>query len=398
MISASSTNERILTQINQDLLDLSEDPLSNALDLLFLLESNVDSPQVAQLIEWSNSWLIKILVQKEISRYADRDFTSALICRFALRRAKKLREKIPLETLKERFDHFLDGNSFFDSFGFTALIVMSLHQDIAGHESYDRVVSWLREEIRQRLVFSDSKNIVFACLFLETVDDEAILSDLVDYAVWSMEQAAVVSTYDKLYLAWTIWRQRTRVKRIDAATLRTAVQSVLQNSNILQQEEAYVDPTLQELYGSPMTYRPSRLALIILFDLNRSFYDNTVTLAREELSHVGRLARVGSIISLGEFLLAAILAYYSYALGWLGVSEFVSSPSGVQIAITHILLLTSIVFLLVTGMSLFYDTLVKPTTIDRIIIMDLKSRLVRYMKEILIAIAASTLMLLAVGR
>jgi len=233
-------------------------------------------------------------------------------------------------------------------------------------------------------------------LFLEANHSESSLIELADYAAWAIEQSTV-SLYDKLYLAWTIWRMRTKITRTSKERIRILTQETLNNLMIFFQEP-YIDQNTEDAYGLPRGYRPSKIALAVYFDLQRAFQKDTITVSKEEFEQVGVLARFSGMLGVLGLVLSIAIGHYASTSGMLKVGDLTISGGGVERVLANLLVVTPMFLLAASGGSLVYDGFIRPVTVDQIIIANLNARLRKYLTSFVAVILGSLVVLLIVGR
>lgn len=383
------TMERIIIdKIEYDLRkieDYFKDPLGYSVYLLFMLKNNRRSPEIEHLVDWMNSWIDNKINQRTFSRFVDKEFASASFAYFSLKTYKQLRTKVQMQNLKQLTSEFIEDNRFFGNF--TLSVIILCMSDIKDEiESYSSVLEWIKNETNKKVVLNDAKNLVLASMLFQKLDSKDYLKKLVDYC-WERLSENNVPYYDELYYSYVLWKFKELRGEKDVPKIREFTDSSIRNAERFLREEP-VDESLKEVYGVdvkkiPSEINTSKIFLGVYFDLLIDFSQQTIRVAKEELTRkdIPMWIRLGSLISI-VFIVSDILILW-FSFQWnlikqvsidfskITLSSFVIAA--VQFVINVLIFLTVIV-LGIISISLFLDIVYRGYGNSQIIKNNLKTR------------------------
>jgi len=389
MATHEMIEQLITNRIEDDLRkkdDFAGDPFGYSIYLFFLLKNGIRSPEIENLADWMNFWVDNIINQKNLTRFVDREFTSAVFAYYSLKKFRRLRTKVQLENIKQLTSMYAEGNRFFDSFTFSVIILLATLEMKDNIENHSDVMRWIKNEVDHEIVFNDAKNLVLASIFFEELGSEDYLRRIVDYC-WKRLVENSIPSYDELFFAWVLWKFRRLREEKDLPRIREFTDTTLRNAGKFLKEP--VDESIKEVYGSDIKIKQigfglSKISLGVYFDIFNDFIQRTVRVAKEELSRKDVPPWIRS-----SSLIASILLFADVSIVWasfqLGVIKKVSFDTAnitwysFQLAATQYLfnagIFLTVVILGVVSISLLWDTGYKGYIDPKIVKDNLKQRL-----------------------
>lgn len=254
--------EKEILQVN--LLERPRDPLGLSIYTFFLLKNKIITPALDNIIDWLNSWIDFIINKEKISRFVDREVTSAIFGYYALKINGLLKTEINKDKLIKLLSSSVSDNFYFGNMTYSILILFSLADRRYDVPSFDRVLEKIKDSIEERTIVNDAKNIVFASMLLEKLKDKSSLSKLVEICLRKTSEINVRFD-DRIYYAWVLWNYR-KMKEENLPFIRDFVENTLGNTlHLLEEEE--VDEFVKEIYGKETKIGVSKILLAISLDL-----------------------------------------------------------------------------------------------------------------------------------
>jgi hypothetical protein len=384
--------------------DFSRDPLGYSLYSFFLLKNGIRTPEVENLTDWMNSWVDDIINQRKISRFVDRDFSSALFSYYCLRKFRRLKKKVQLASFDQLLSSYVESNRFFDSFTFSAIILIGMLDMKDEIDNYSNVINRLKNDVERETVFNDAKNLVFASIFFEQLGSGDYLKRIVDFC-WKKLMDNSIPIYDELYFAWVLWKFRKLREERDLPKIREFTDSTITNGRKFLHKEPR-DESIEEIYGSDIKtnrigFNLSKIALGVFLDILKDYLQRTVRVTREEMARkdipvwIRSSSLIASILLVSEIpILWASFGFGLVRRATLNTSNLTWQsfwPAGAQY------LINASIFLIVMGfavisVSLLWDTVYKGYTDAKIVKNNLIKRLTNRFFDffvILLTIAAA---------
>ena len=241
-----------------------QEPLADSIYLYFSQKRNLTSPSVDNLFVWANSWVSEILIKNNMTRFLDRDVTSAIFCRYVLKLAGKLKIDIDMKSVNKLLEAGIKDNYYFGNTTYTALILLAIYDSKNDISSFDEVSSYLKNSITTRPILSDTKNIVFCSLLFNQLGETESLRGLVKYCLDQVTKNNIRFD-DRIFYAWTLWNFRYLVQD-KIMNIRNFVEASLEDfCRALQVIVA--DGFILDLYGQDTRSKVSRIALGLCLDL-----------------------------------------------------------------------------------------------------------------------------------
>lgn len=389
----------------EELSTIANDPLGYAVYLYFLLKNERRSVELDNLIDWMNSWIENIIIGRNFSKFVDVELTSAFFAHFSLRTFKRLRVQVEVKKLKKLVSEHVQDDHFFGNFTLSSIIVLALSDFQREIENYPNLLAWIQNQVAEKHVFNDAKNIVVTSILFERLDSKVYLKRIVDYCYERMLENTIPS-YDELYYAHVLWKFKDlRDRKEDIQRIREFTASSINNAKKLVEKEV-LDESIEEVYGVDIQrvtskINVSKIWLAVFLDLLIDFTEGTIRVSKEELTRkdVPFWIRSGSLISAIIFLLNIPVLWIGFQwniirrvsidlskLTWHSARPILS-----QFSINTFFFLL-VAFLLTTSVSLFWDVVFKASGNPEIIKSNLRMRLSKYLiYEIIIPLALGLL-------
>jgi hypothetical protein len=409
METLEAIERKIVDRITDDLMKIDElaviakDPLGYSTYLHFLVKNGRRSAETDNLVDWMNSWVNNIAVNRNFSRFVDRELTSALFAYFSLKTFRFLRIEMENESLSQLFAKYVEDHSFFDSFTFSSIILLALSDLRNEIEGFEKVLDWVRSEADKKTVFNDAKNIVFISLLYEKLGMNDELKKLADYCQLRLHENNIPS-YDGLYYAYVLWKSRGLRNPEEVRQITEFSNDAIMNARKFLREAS--DESVSEVYGTDAEAistgsSVSKIFLGVYLDLAVNFGRDTIVVAKEELSRkdIPIWMRLGPIVSIIILSLNAPILWFSYSLRIVRkvTIDFSTATlytfSGVLAQfLVNASIFVSVIMLLTVSLSLLYDIVVRGFATPSIVKSNLKSRLSRFLIwEIIIPLAITAL-------
>ncbi len=129
-----------------------------------------------------NTWIDKIIIKKDVTRFADREITSSLMAYKALYDANRLQKSDPVD-LNTFLSRYVVNNKFFSDFNFSTVILFSVSNLMDKLEFWEEISNTIKEEIKLSFTFNDSKNLVFTSMLFDSINDVSILEYVTSVAM-----------------------------------------------------------------------------------------------------------------------------------------------------------------------------------------------------------------------
>lgn len=382
LVSNRITND--LEQVNE-LIRVSRDPIGYSVYLYFLLKNKIRSVEVDNLIDWMNSWVENILIQRNFSRFIDRELASSFFAFFSLKAFGRLRLDVKVENLEELFSEYIEDEHFFGNFMLSTIIALSLAVFKDKIKEYPSLLGWIKTQIDEKNVFNDAKNLVFASILFERLGIKNYIKKAFDYCYERLLENTI-PYYDELYYAYVMWKFRSlKEKSEDLQKIREFTDESIENAKISMHKEE--DESVKEIYGVDMKKGASKISvskiyLGVFIDMQNDFSEKTVKVSPEELARkdIPRWVSLGSLISAIIFVSGVGITWLAFRLKPLIKSLPMTDPflTGVAQFAVNGLLFVLAVFLFSTSFSLFWDIVSERICIPNVIKNNLTSRLKRY--------------------
>ena len=247
------------------------DPLGFSIYTFFLLKNKVASPALDNLIDWMNSWIDIIINKEELSRFVDREVTSALLGYYALKTNGLFKTSVDQSKLIKLLSSSISDNLYFGNLTYSILILLSLADKRYELPFFDRIIQRIKDNIEGRTIINDAKNLVFASLLLEKLKERSSLNKLVEICFRKIAEGNIRFD-DRIYYAWVVWNNR-KAREKDLPVIRNFVEDALKNALIIPNEKE-VDESVKEIYGVETKVGVSRILLAtsldLLVDFNKS--------------------------------------------------------------------------------------------------------------------------------
>jgi len=385
--SVSGKIENDLRRIDE-LSEVSSDPLGYAVYLYFLLKNQRRSAEVDNLIDWMNSWIENIIVQRNFSRFVDVELTSALLAHFSLKTFERLKVDVEVETLKQLVSEYMEDGHFFNNFTLSSIITLALSDFRNDMENYPNLLTWIQNKVDEKTVFNDAKNLVFTSILFERVNREDYVRKTFDYCFEKLLENNI-PYYDELYYAFVLWKfKELRGRKQNIQRIREFTEKSIMNAKKLVQEEN-VDESVEEVYGIDVQRAASKINLSkiylgVLLDLLIDFSEKTVRISKEELTRkdIPIWIRMGSLLSGMIFFLNMFVLLLSFQLGIVrrasvdlsNLTWYSAQPLVSQLMINWLFFML-VVFLGTTSVSLFWDIVFEGSVNSKVIKNNLRTRL-----------------------
>lgn len=385
--SVSGKIENDLRRIDE-LSEVSSDPLGYAVYLYFLLKNQRRSAEVDNLIDWMNSWIENIIVQRNFSRFVDVELTSALLAHFSLKTFERLKVDVEVETLKQLVSEYMEDGHFFNNFTLSSIITLALSDFRNDMENYPNLLTWIQNKVDEKTVFNDAKNLVFTSILFERVNREDYVRKTFDYCFEKLLENNI-PYYDELYYAFVLWKfKELRGRKQNIQRIREFTEKSIMNAKKLVQEEN-VDESVEEVYGIDVQRAASKINLSkiylgVLLDLLIDFGEKTVRVSKEELTRkdIPIWIRMGSLLSGMIFFLNMFVLLLSFQLGIVrrasvdlsNLTWYSAQPLVSQLMINWLFFML-VVFLGTTSVSLFWDIVFEGSVNSKVIKNNLRTRL-----------------------
>ena len=240
------------------------DPLGFSIYAFFLLKNKVASPALDNMIDWINSWIDIIINKEELSRFVDREITSALFGYYALKTNGLLKISVSENKLIKLLSSSISDNLYFGNLTYSILILLSLTDKRYELPFFDRIIERIKDNIEGRTIINDAKNLVFTSLLLEKLKERSSLNKLVDICFRKIAESDVRFD-DRIYYSWVVWNYRKAMEK-DLPTIRNFVEDTLKNSfSVFEEKE--IDDSIKEVYGIETKVGISRIMLATYLDL-----------------------------------------------------------------------------------------------------------------------------------
>jgi hypothetical protein len=380
----SNKIERDLQEV-QELAVISKDPMGYAIYLYFLLKNKRRSVEVDNLIDWMNSWVENILIQRNFGKFIDIELASSLFAHFSLRSFRRLRVDVKTENLKQLVSEYIEDGHFFNNFTLSSIIALALADFKDDIEEYSNLLAWIEKQVDERNIFNDAKNMVFASILFKKVGFKEHIKRVFDYCYERLLKNNI-PYHDELYYAYVLWKFRSlREKKEDLQKIREFTSESLENAKrvILK-----VDRSLEEIYGVntqkvASKISASKIYLGVFIDLLNDFSQGTITVSKEELARkdISLWISLGSLFSALIFSLGVAITWLAFQLNTLiDFSMLIAHPfwmGAAKFAING-LIFVFVVFLFTTSVSLFWDVVFKRIGHSQLIKDNLASRLKKH--------------------
>jgi len=373
-----------LEQVNE-LTMVSKDPIGYAVYLYFLLKNKIRNVEVENLTDWMNSWVENILVQRNFSKFIDRELASSLFAYFSLKTFGRLSVNVKNDSLEKLFSEYIEEAHFFSNFTLSTLIAVSLADSKDTIQEYPDLLAWIKKQVEEKSIFNDAKNLVFASMLFEKISAEDYLRKVFDYCYDRLLENNI-PYYDELYYAYVLWKFRfVKEKNEGIKRIREFTDESLENAkrNMVKEE----DESVENIYGADTQktatkISTSKIYLGVFTDLLNDFSQGTVKVSKEELARKDfpRWVSLGPLISVIIFLSSGGIAWLAFQLNALIKSGLIADPfwSVVGQFVISGLLFVFVMFLLATGSSILWDIVYKRICMPKVIKDNLKSRLKEY--------------------
>lgn len=160
----------------------------------------------------------------------------------------------------------------------------------------------IKEHPRRNELWNDGKNVVLLGLILSSTDENEKLQK-VTRKTYNLINDNGLSIYDKVFLAWVLWRNRYRID-INIKKVREKVEGVLESA-FIESEFNTRDAKIEDFYGKNIRERQSKFFLAVLYDLAEDFAEQTVNVTKDELRGASVFLRMTSLI-FGSLLIIGI--------------------------------------------------------------------------------------------
>lgn len=391
MSSLESIAREVRELVDEELKeDFSRDALGSAVCLYFALENKIESPAIDNSIHAMNSWIENMVIQRKFSRFVDREFTSALLGFYLLKKFKRLKKTIDPVTLNSLLSEYISENHFFNNLSYSLIIALSISDVKNDIKVFPDLFGWIEERLADGSLLNDAKNLVFTTMLLRRLGKKGELQKLLDSCFEKIKENDV-RYQDRLYYAWVLWKNRDLRDKNDLSKIREFTEKSLENGarHLAYKETNEVS---KKSYGADLRVgRPSKIYLGVYLDLLTDFPRETIRVSKEELTRVPLLTRIGDLLGLLLFGVDVIVVYYSLNLGWvrkipgLEKATFQAFANTVAIAFLDFLLVLVWIVLATTSLSLFWDSVVKGYRSNELIIDNIKKRTKEHVKAILIS-------------
>jgi len=216
MSSLMATQEKIKTIIDKAIgagfeEGAERDQLGDSIYLYFLTRNKIESPAMDNLIDWMNSHVENVLNQRQLSRFVDRQVTSALLGYHSLKSTGRLRTEVDVDGVADLLSEFMSNDSFFENLTYSTLILLSLSEEKNKISSFNRVLDWIRKSVQREALFNDAKNLVFVSMLLDATNSHDELKALVRACLERVSKN-VERFDDRIYYAWVLWNYRAIVE------------------------------------------------------------------------------------------------------------------------------------------------------------------------------------------
>lgn len=376
----------------EELSIIANDPLGYAVYLYFLLKNERRSVVIDNLIDWMNSWVENIIIERNFSRFVDVEVASAFFAFFSLRTFGRLTVQVEVKKLTQLASEHVQDDRFFGAFTLSSIMVLALSDFQRETENYSNLLTLIQNQATEKHVVNDAKNIVVTSILFERLQSEVYLRRIVDYCYDRMLENTIPS-HDELYYAYVLWKFKDlRGRKEDIQRIRKFTMTSINNAKKLIEKEV-VDESVEEFYGTDLQRVTSRVNvskiwLGIFLDLLIDFSKGTIRVSKEELTRkdVPFWIRSGSLIS-------AIIFLINIPVLWIGFQWNIIRRAPIDLSMltlnSAIPLLSQffinsfffflVVFLSVTSASLFWDVVFESSGNPEVIKRNLKMRLSKHL-------------------
>lgn len=282
--------------------------------LLFLLENEFEDTSLDNLVDWMNSYVKEVIVDKRITRSADTEITSALLGRYILAKHNRLRTHVNAEQINDILEGHIDdhGLCFKQNITYTVCLTLSLFGEKAAITDWAKMRKALALQYEKKNLHCDPKNLCYYALLLEMEQDDKCLTELTKW-VADLLMKNGSNSHDKPYYLWLAWRYRKRIRRQFGAIKNSMSVSI---QNFLARLE--IEEDLQ-----------SRIIRSIYFDMTNGFFGRTILISYDEFHAPNVFARIGGFSVAFMILAGAIVAiYYSLKFGLFSYANLSLIPAG----------------------------------------------------------------------
>lgn len=360
--------------------DYNRDPFGYCNYLLFLLENNFEHDCLDNLVDWMNTFVREVIVEKKISRSADNEITTAIFGHYILEKHKRLHTEIAVEQINDVLEGYIDdkGLYFKQNITYTICLAISLFNERSRIYDWEKMRNALCEEYKENNLQRDPKNLCYYNLLLEIENRKKKLHE---FSKWVADILIKneTSTRDKPYYLWIAWRNRCYIKK-EFKIIKNKITTSLDNFLInIQTEEEPQSKIIKSLY----------------YDIAKNFGGRTILISLDEYREPNFFARIGGLFTgLILIIFAVITLYFSQKTNLLpyAIFKFISTKdlkiflwSSVKFLMS-IVLLSIELFIVFVGCNILWEVCVKNRYIKHEVVTILKPRSSKFFKWILLVI------------
>lgn len=296
-----SLRKQILKDVHTT--DYGSDPFGYCNYLFFLLKNNLENKNLDNLVDWMNSYIREVVINKKISKSADSEITVALFGYYILNKFERLTLSLTAKEIEDVLNPHLedDGTLFKRNFSYTLAVTLSLLPMKTSLSSWSKMRKAIDEAYSDRKLLCDPKNLVYYNLLLEEEDKKKELSELAKY-VAQIIGANGIKTYDKPYYLWVAWKNKKFLKK-ELVVIKTKIANSIEN--FLDNLEVSDEPQ-------------SKIIKSLFFDMALGFSNRAVLVSYDEYHEPNMFAKIGGFL-IGILLISTgvILIYGSIKFGFL---------------------------------------------------------------------------------
>ncbi|AFU58874.1 hypothetical protein Ngar_c19420 [Candidatus Nitrososphaera gargensis Ga9.2] len=289
-INTSDLEREYIGILERDLYDVGQvekDPLGNAIYLFFISRNKIKTSITENLIDWANSYVHTVLGQHKLSRFQDKDVTSAILCYYSLKQLDCLKVVVDVKLIDSLLDRYCSRDRYFDEFTHSCIILFSLYDIKEGITSYQKVLASILKAVNSPEVMNDPKNLVFSAILLDATQDVQLLKNLLHITLGHINEKSIPYN-DSIYYAWLVWQYKELFEKNALTRVRGYVREVIEGLrwSLIEKEEL---EEIESIYGreeGPMVL--SKIQISVSLDLVSSYnkepgilnkLDHTVILA-----------------------------------------------------------------------------------------------------------------------
>ncbi len=275
MVGLTRIKENIRKKIEEDIkTNFGNEPLGDSIYLFFLTKNNIDSSGVENLIDWMKTWVRNILHEWNLTRFLDKEITSAILGYYSLNKLGIELSEINIEEINEKLAKFIRNNYFFDNPTYTSIILFSLVEQRDKIKQFNNMLEGIKKLIYQDNFYNDAKRLIFISLLMEQTKNQKDLKYIVDFCFEKINKHSL-RAIDKIYYAWILWKYRELKTGKDISIILDFVKNVLENTPAIIELDEFSEKEIVNYYGYSNGPVISKILLSVVFDLIVDYENKT---------------------------------------------------------------------------------------------------------------------------